>query len=927
MQSENSSSLRTLFDTARELHGAARADFLDGLDKAQRAQLERLLAADLDTGDGMLAFDPAAVMHALAEPDPPPAPLAGQRIGNWQLLALIGEGGSSTVFRAVREYAGVRQEAALKLLRRGVYTAQAQRQFRRERQALTQLQHSDIARLIEGGVTEAGLAYIALELVEGTPITQHARAQALDMNARLRLFLRVCRAVESAHRALIVHRDLKPSNVLVTAEGRVKLLDFGIAKLLDAEDETQTRLPAFTPAYAAPEQRSGGAITTATDVYALGILLGEIVTGQRMNEASGRTPSGHVSETSAPGVLPAAPRITRRLLQGDLGNVVLKAIAYEPERRYASASAFADDIERVLEGRPVAAHPPSRAYRVRKFVERHRSGVMLGALFALAIFMALGLALWQANVARREAARANAVRDFLVGLFDTARAHLPRDQRATPEQLVTLAQQRLQREPLDDATRAELLRTLGEVDLSLANFTGARALFDEAHALAERGSDAVAARRIRIAHADALQKAGNNADAAREIGVELAALRAAPSVDLLRALGVLAQAEMATGAPDAAIAHERESAAAAHRLYGVDDIEALAGDLELGNVLADAQRYPEAIATLDPALARWRARNAPEDDRYAAALASLVVAEDGMGDTVRSESRLRDLLALKQRIYTAPHGAIAATLRELALVVGRDSARDAEARTLLDQALAMQRQVFGADHAEIVETLAARASMLVDQQRLGEAETAYRQALAMCERAAIKSEICPHARSDLGMAYYRENRLDEAEAQMRQALAERRALFGENHPTIGYSLSALSNVAAKRKDKALAIDLAAQALATLERSGRGASREAVLTRNSYATNLWWADRNAEALTEIERTLADWQRVAPEAKPRRVMMLVLKAQILGDLKRPDEARRTAEDAIALGVPGELLSATTKKLLRDISGHNDVYAPTP
>jgi len=452
-------------------------------------------------------------------------------------------------------------------------------------------------------------------------------------------------------------------------------------------------------------------------------------------------------------------------------------------------------------------------------------------------------------------------------------------------------------------------------------------LLREALTLAERNGDPGSARRIRVALADALQRAGKNAEAANEIGAEVAALRAAPAADLLRALGVLAQAEMASGAPDAAIAHERESAAAADRLYGADTVEALAIDLEVGNVLADAQRYPEAIAALEPLLARWRTSKAPEDDRYAAALASLVVAEDGMGDTVKSESRLRDLLALKQRIYAAPHGAIAATLRELALVVGRDITRDTEGETLLDQALAMQQQVFGADHAEIVETLAARGSMLVDQQRITEAEGAFREALAMCGRASIKSEICPHARSDLGMAYYRENRLDEAETQMQQALAERRALFGENHPTVAYSLSALSNVAAKRKDKALAIDLAAQALATLERSGRGASREAVLTRNSYANNLWWADRNAEALPEIERTLADWQRVAPEAKPRRVMMLVLKAQILGDLKRPDEARTTAEEAIALNVPANVLSATTKKLLRDISGRSDVYAETP
>ena len=176
------------------------------------------------------------------------------------------------------------------------------------------------------------------------------------------------------------------------------------------------------------------------------------------------------------------------------------------------------------------------------------------------------------------------------------------------------------------------------------------------------------------------------------------------------------------------------------------------------------------------------------------------------------------------------------------------------------------------------------------------------------------------------MAYYRENRLDEAEAEMQLALAQRRALFGNDHPTVAYSLSTLSSVAQKKKEKALAVQLAADAVATIERAGRGASREGILLRNTYANALWWTDRNDEALIEAERTLVDWQRVAPEAKPRHVMMLVLKAQILEDLKRAEESRRTAEEALALDVPANLLSAMTRKLLRHLSGRNDVY-PDP
>src|SRR5580765_5957289 len=383
---QKSQSLRDLFEAAIELAPAARAAFLDlrCADTSLRAQVERLLLADADAAALFSAGARAAALAIgdaeLADVLPP-----GSRIGPFELIAVLGEGGSSTVFRARREVQGVRQDVALKVLRRGLYSPDGQRQFRRERLALGQLQHPGIARLIEGGVTDNGLAYIALELVEGRPITEYARELRLELRARLGLFLQVCRAVEAAHRALIVHRDLKPSNVLVTEDGQVKLLDFGIAKLLDSDDETRTGMAAFTPAYAAPEQRFGGLVTTATDVYALGILLGELVTGQRLTGGSGRTPSSQITGEEGPGVLPAPPPLTRRALRGDLDNIVLKAIELEPERRYASAGAFADDIERMLNGRPVAAHPPSRLYRAGKFVRRHRGGVAATAIFALGI--------------------------------------------------------------------------------------------------------------------------------------------------------------------------------------------------------------------------------------------------------------------------------------------------------------------------------------------------------------------------------------------------------------------------------------------------------------------------------------------------------------------------------------------------------------
>jgi len=465
-----SPSLRELFDESVLLAPERRAGFLAErcADPALRAAVESLLQADAALDDALGRGGAEAAAHAIGEADAAQTLPPGSRIGPFELLAVLGEGGSSTVFRARREVEGVHQDVALKLLRRGLYTPDAQKQFRRERQALAQLRHAGIARLIEGGVTDNGLAYIALELVEGKSLLEHAREQRLDLRERLTLFLQICRAVESAHRALIVHRDLKPSNVLVTDDGQVKLLDFGIAKLLDADEDMQTHLPAFTPAYAAPEQRSGAPVTTATDVYALGILLGELVTGQRLAGDTGRTPSSQVTENTGPGVLPAPPQVTRRALRGDLDNIVLKAIAAEPERRYDSAGALADDIQRLLDGRPVAAHPPSRWYRAQKFVLRHRGGVTASVLFVLAILTALGIALWQANVAReaqrgaqREAARANATKDFLIRVFRASDPRIAQDSprgQVTAKQLLDLNAPRIAQEfAADPDTQIELL--------------------------------------------------------------------------------------------------------------------------------------------------------------------------------------------------------------------------------------------------------------------------------------------------------------------------------------------------------------------------------------------------------------------------------------------------------------------------------------
>ncbi|MEO7149675.1 MAG: serine/threonine-protein kinase [Rhodanobacteraceae bacterium] len=491
---EPTPTLRDLFEEALKLPAAERARLLTERcpDPVTRAQIERMLAADATKDELLFSGDAASAARVIGDTEIQEALPAGSHIGPFELIEVLGEGGSSTVFRAFRVAEGVRQEVAIKLLVRGLYTAEAQRQFRREREALARLRHPGIARLIEGGITDNGLAYIALELVDGEPITQYVREHGLAQDQRLALFLQVCRAVEAAHRALIVHRDLKPSNVLVTVDGEVKLLDFGIAKLLDedASGAIRTQHRALTPAYAAPEQFAQQPITTATDVYALGVLLDELVVGRRRAADDSGTPSSRIDATSvsnADASTPASVSSMRRRLRGDLDNIVLKATASEPERRYASAGALAEDVERHLDRQPVLAHPPTRWYRTSKFVARHRGGVVVTAVFMLAILASLSMALWQTHVARQQAARANMVRDFVESLFAPIRYGIATSSQPSLGELLARGVAKLENSPqLGAGERVDLLAMFSRLYENLGELAQSRQLADQAVALSDR---------------------------------------------------------------------------------------------------------------------------------------------------------------------------------------------------------------------------------------------------------------------------------------------------------------------------------------------------------------------------------------------------------------------------------------------------------
>jgi len=410
---------------AAELDGAARERYVSeacASDAAMRARVESLLAAH-DAG-GMVAEQPATAVSGGVLPD---------TVGPYRVLSHIGEGGMGSVYLAVRTGPGFTQRVALKVLRAGfVHTAVAAR-LATEQQILARLEHPSIARFIDGGTTDAGQPYVAMEYVEGTDLIRYCEENACSISQRVMLFIRVCEAVHYAHQQLIVHRDLKPSNILVTADGQPRLLDFGIAKLLDREAKPghETRSTAwFTPAYASPEQTRGEAVTTLSDVYSLGVMLFQLLAGRRPYDVDARSPADAariVSETDAPkpSSVAGSPRL-KRLLHGDLDTIVAKALEKAPQRRYGSARELGNDLQRFLDREPVQARPARVGYRVAKFVGRNRVWVTAGAVIAISLLGGLLVATWQASVARRERSRAESalrrsegVANFVIGLFSS----------------------------------------------------------------------------------------------------------------------------------------------------------------------------------------------------------------------------------------------------------------------------------------------------------------------------------------------------------------------------------------------------------------------------------------------------------------------------------------------------------------------------
>jgi eukaryotic-like serine/threonine-protein kinase len=462
-----------------------------GVDTQSRLELEKMLAFADDENDVL----DASVFEVLADDTGFP-----EKIGRYKIIREIGRGGMGTVYEALYETDNFKQKVALKVIKRGMDTDAILRRFRHEQKILASLEHPNIARFLDGGMTEQGLPFYAMEYVEGEFIDDYCQKKNLSINERLQLFRQVCSAIQYAHQNLIIHRDLKSKNILVTDDGAPKLLDFGIAKVLTPESAeevgTATQLGMMTPAYASPEQIRGERIGTASDIYSLGVILYELLTEQKPYKINSNSqveieravcrseplkPSSAVSGRYSPGSEERNSKLkfqNSKLLKGDLDNIILKALRKEPSERYASVGQFSEDIRRYLEGLPIIARPHTFSYKATKFIKRNRLAVIAASLIFLSLCVGITVAVWQAHVAQVERRlaenRFNQVRQLannVVFKYHDAIADL-QGSTAAREMLVKDALQYLDALAQESASDIELQKELALAYLKLGDAQG-----------------------------------------------------------------------------------------------------------------------------------------------------------------------------------------------------------------------------------------------------------------------------------------------------------------------------------------------------------------------------------------------------------------------------------------------------------------------
>ncbi len=919
--------VRALFEQVLALAPEARAAELAraaGDDLALRDEVLSLLAAHAEAGAfldrplGLLV--PRAEQHS----DAP------RRVGPYALERLLGRGGMGAVFLAQRDDAAYRKQVAIKLLDVGWHDDTLVRRFQVERQILADLEHPHVARLLDGGTAEDGRPYLVMEWVDGVPIDRFCRERALSTQARVEMFRKVCAAVHFAHQNLVVHRDLKPANILVTESGEPKLLDFGIAKLLDPVEarvsQTETGRGPMTPEYASPEQVRGQTLSTASDVYSLGVVLYEVLIGRRPYRATSKDgldgllraiceqeperPSTAVgrqhgrddpADIGAPARSDGEQRRLRRELRGDLDTIVLRALAKQPERRYASVQQLAEDLERYLHGLPVLARPDTTAYRLSKFAVRHRLGVAAAA-FALVVLLGFTLSLvWQRRATQRQQQRAEAVSAFLTELFALPDPTRARGETVTARQLLERGVLRVRKDlGAEPAVQGDLMHTMGETYSRLGLYDESQRLLEEALALRRRAPsepESRAATLQRLADVSALKgdyaraRAANSEALALYRGLGAREHRAQLAEGLMQS----AQLENVGGDYVAAEARFREALSWARESA---DVDVQAHVLRrFAHLLGERERVPEAEAMLREALELYRGRYGALHPEIALALNDLAALIRGH-DPAAAEIALREAERTQRRLFEgAAHAHLATTLANLGTLL-HERGRLPEAERAFDEALAVGRAVYGAEHPKLAATLNNLARLRLDQGRYAEAEHGLREALAMQEHA-LGPEHAETANTldNLGQALVMQGRSAEAEPLYQRALAIARARLGPRHTRVARLLNNLGDTAQTRQDLPAAERFYREALA-LWRELRGAGDpEVAATLHNLASLLDQRGQLAQAEQHEREAYALVRARWGADHPRSAQMAITLASLWNRQHRAREAEPLARQALA------------------------------
>ena len=664
----------------------------------------------------------------------------GQNIGPYRLISIIGRGGMGTVWLAERSDGRFERKAAVKFLNVALTARGLEERFRREGAILGRLSHVNIAELLDAGVTATGQPYLVLEHVEGEQIDRYCDQQRLGIDQRIELFLDVLAAVAHAHANLVIHRDIKPANVLVSKDGQVKLLDFGIAKLLEAEGQagaptmlTQEAGAPLTPEYAAPEQITGGLVTTATDVYALGVLLYLLLTGlhpagqgphsaanllKAILELEPKPPSDVVTAyaertfTSANNRNTTPDRLGRRL-RGELDTIVTKALKKNPQERYASVSAFVEDLQRYLNDEPIHARPDTFAYRAGKFVRRHRMAVSLAMAVVLAIVAGLIGTLVQARTARlqrdaaiRERDRANRVTDFMISTFKVSDPAQSNVNNLTAREILDNASKQIDTEMAKDPeAQAHMMYVMGEVYDSLGLFPQAETLLTRALNLQRKvlGPDDPQTLTSLSQMALILTEQGNYAEAQklqREALVARTRVLGPEHPDTIASMARLATILNLQGQNAEALKMKRNAFDLSRRVLGPEDPQTLKMANSLVAVLwqqGDDRLYDEAEQVQRDAIDMEKRVLGPEHPDTLNGMINLGVIMRRMGRYVEAEKIYRETLAIQNRVFGPEHPDTLVLRDSLAIAIAKQR-RYQEAEGIYEETLAVIRRVYGPNH-------------------------------------------------------------------------------------------------------------------------------------------------------------------------------------------------------------------------------------